>query len=164
MATAHTGWIEDQNRFGLERPPDWFLTGLVGYDSQLVLIPSRMRKQYLPIAPLRWVKTKTNAGMFTQPNLDSLIETLKDRDVWSHGGGPFAHDPDVVGKMVDEWEAEQERKKDADLFDMLYHRGRDAWRSLKARTGSRNKRASDYHGVARPRKGQRVILTDAQNN
>lgn len=193
--STHTGWIEDQNRFKLERPPDWFLTGLVTYDAQLVLVPSRMRRQYLlarrrqysaglgdvamldnkhpdtnmcyayglvPIAPLRWEKSKTDAGMFTQQNLSSLIETLKERDTWAMGGGPLATDPDAVVKAWDAAETAREKKQDRALWDKFYHMGRDGWRSLTARVGARNKRASDYHGAARPAKSTGVILTDAQ--
>lgn len=194
--SVHHGWIEDQNRFKLEVPPVWFLVGLVGYDSQLVIIPSRMRRQYLlcrrrqysvglgdvamldnkhpdtnmchsygvvPIAPLMWKKTGTTAGQFTQQNLESLIATLKGRDTWAAGGGPQAKDPDAVWKAVEAQENADDAAKDKQLWDDMYHRGRDAWRSLKARVGSRNKRASDYHGVARqPRKSGGVILTDAQ--
>jgi hypothetical protein len=196
MATVHTGWIADTNRFKLERPPDWFLTGLVGYDANLVILPSRMRRQYLlcrrrqytaglgdvamldnkhpdtsmcfghhvlPIAPLRWSKTNTDAGMFTQANLASLIETLKSRDGWAVGGGPLAHDPDAVWKAVEAQEEAQDKKADRALWSQFYHMGRDAWRSYTARTGARNKRASDFHGVARtPRTSGGVILTDAQ--
>ena len=192
--TIHTGWIEDLNKFKLERPPDWFLTGLVGYDAQLVLVPSRMKRQYLlarrrqysaglgdvamldnkhpdtnmcyaygvlPLAPLRWTKTKTDAGMFTQQNLASLIETLKARDAWAHGGGPLATDPDAVVKKWDEAELAREQKQDRALWEKFYHMGRDGWRSLTARTGGRNKRASDYHGAARaPKQSGGVILTD----
>lgn len=193
--STHTGWIADKNRFGLERPPDWFLTGLVNYDTQLVLIPSRKRRQYLlcrrrkltvglgdvammdnqhpdtnmcyaygvlPIAPLRWEKTKTDTGLFTQANLASLIETLKERDAWAIGGGPLALDPDAAVKAWDAAEEAREQKQDKNLWDMFYHMGRDGWRSLTARVGARNKRASDYHGAARPHKSGGVILTDAQ--
>ena len=195
-APVHTGWIEDLNRFKLERPPDWFLTGLTTYDELLVIIPSRRRRQYLlcrrrkltaglgdvamldnkhpdtnmcygyhvlPIAPLKWQKTNTDAGLFTQPNLQSLIETLKERDAWAIGGGPFAKDVNTVADAVETFDATQEAKKDAGLRDMFYHMGRDAWRSLTARVGARSKRASDYHGVARqPHTSGGVILTDAQ--
>ena len=195
MATAHSGWIADVNRWKLERPPDWFLTGLTGYDANLVLIPSRMRRQYLlcrrrqltaglgdvamidnkhpdtnmcygyrvlPIAPLKWSKTKTDAGLFTQANLASLIETLKARDAWEHGGGPLARDPEAVADAVDAYDAAQERKADQASWEKFYHLGRDAWRSLTARTGARNRRASDYHGIARqPQTSGGVILTDA---
>jgi hypothetical protein len=194
---SHAGWIEDTNGFKLERPPDWFLTGLVGYDEQLVIIPSRRRKQYLlcrrrkysvglgdvamldnkhpdtnmcygygvlPIAPLRWEKSNSDAGMFTQSNLASLIETLKERDSWALGGGPLALDPDAAVKAWDAAEAAREKKEDKALWERFYHMGRDGWRSLQARRGARNKRASDYHGVARtkPQKGGGVILTDAR--
>lgn len=197
MAAVHIGWIEDRNRFKLERPPDWFLNGLVSYDAQLVLIPSRKRRQYLlcrrrkltaglgdvammdnqhpdtnmcyghhvlPIAPLKWEKTKTDAGLFTQANLASLIETLRERDVWRHGGGPLALDPDAAVKAWDAAEATRETKQDKALWEQFYHMGRDGWRSLQARIGSRSKRASDHHGVARtkPRTSGGVILTDAQ--
>lgn len=193
---THAGWIADTNRFKLEKPPNWFLTGLVGYDSHLVIIPSRMRRQYLlcrrrqftaglgdvamldnkhpdtsmcfghgvlPIAPLRWSKTNTDAGLFTQANLASLIETLKARDAWEAGGGPLAKDPYAVADAIEAAEAAAEQKANRDLWESFYHRGRDAWRSLTARVGSRNHRASDYHGVARaPRTSGGVILTDTQ--
>src|SRR3990167_4211104 len=182
MLAEHTGWIADTNRFKLERPPDWFLTGLTEHDAQLVIIPSRKRRQYLlcrrrqltaglgdvamvdnkhpdtnmcygygvlPIAPLRWVKTGTDTGQFTQKNLASLIETLKERDAWAHGGGPLAHNPDTVADAVDAADATRDAKLDHSIWESFYFRGRDAWRSLQARTGQRNRRASDYHGVAR---------------
>ena len=194
----HENWIPDQNRFALEQPPDWFLSGLHGYDPQLVLLPSRFNRAYLlarrrqytvglgdvamldnthpdtlmcythgvlPIAPLRWQKTGHVA--FTQANLDSLLTTLRERDTWAHGGGPLAHDPDAVADAVDAFDAEQERKTRRATWQDFYYRGLDAARSLHARLGSRNKRASDYHGVARasqpavPLSGQRVTLTDA---
>lgn len=199
-------WIPDTNRFKLEQPPDFFLAGLHNYDTQLVLLPSRMRRQYLlarrrgltaglgdvammdnkhpdtnmcygygvlPIAPLRWQKTQTDAGMFSQPNLDSLIATLRERDAWrlgdelGSGGGPHIRNPEAIADAIDAFDLAQERKVDRDTREMFYHQGRDAWRSLQARMGWRNKRASDAHGVARlpvipaPPTEQRVTLTDA---
>ncbi len=195
MAEVHTGWIEDRNPFKLERPPDWFLTGLVGYDAQLVLIPSRFKQQYLlcrrrqftaglgdvammdnknpdtnmcyayhvlPIAPLRWEKSKSNTGMFTQQNLESLIETLKERDAWAVRETLGSKEEYAVADAWMQSERDREKRQDAALHEKFYHMGRDAWRSLTARVGSRNKRASDFHGVAAPPKEQRVILTDAQ--
>ncbi len=195
MAEVHTGWIEDTNPFKLERPPDWFLTGLVGYDSQLVLIPSRFKRQYLlcrrrqftaglgdvammdnkhpdtnmcygykvlPIAPLRWEKSKTDTGMFTQQNLQSLIETLKERDAWAvEGGGPDATNDYAVADKWMEAERTREKKQDQALWQKFYHMGRDAWRSYQARTGARNQHAQGFRKT-KPRKEQRVILTDAQ--
>lgn len=113
----------------------------------------------IPIAPFVF---RSGAVAFTAQNLESLLQTLRERDSWAQGGGPLSHDPDAVWKAVEAHEAAQEKKEDASLWDAFYHRGRDAYRSLKARTGQRNKRASDYHGVARePATGTGVILTDA---
>ena len=189
----HGNWVTDINRWSLAQPPDWFLTGLYSYDDQLVVIPSRYRRQYLltrrrkltagltdvamldnkhpdtnmcygyhvlPIAPL---VTRSGANVeFTQENLKSLLDTLKERDAWAAGGGPLQRDPYKVANAVDLFDEEQERKQNAALRDKFHHMGRDAWRSLAARMGWRNKRASDFHGVARtPQSEQRVMLTDA---
>lgn len=198
----HSNWIPDTNRFKVEQPPDWFLTGLYNYDDQLVLLPSRMRRQYLlarkrkytvglgdvamldnkhpdtnmcyahkvlPIAPLRWAKTNTDAGAFTKQNLDSLLDTLRERDAWARGeemgigGGPNVRNPDAIVDSIEAFEREEACKKDRAIWQNFHHMGRDAWRSLTARIGARNRRASDFHGVARkPQSEQRVILTDAQ--
>lgn len=99
----------------------------------------------VPIGPLRF---KDGTTTFTQGGCNALLAELKARDTWAVTGG---HDGDVDA-LVDQIEAQErsvERKQRADLRDMFYHRARDAYRSLKARTGQRSKRASDYHGVAR---------------
>ena len=197
--STHPGWIEDVNRFSLEKPPDWFLSGLTNYDSQLVIIPSRKNRAYLlcrrrqftrglgdvammdnkhpdtnmcfaygvlPIAPIV-SRSKKNIE-WTQENMLGLIEELKAKDTWAAseklGGrdGRIVKDPYAVADMVDRLEAEAAARQDANMVEDFRHRARDGWRSLQARMGWRNKRASDHHGVARPHKGQRVILTDAQ--
>lgn len=184
-------WIADTNSFKLEEPPSWFMQALYDFDHQLVLLPSRKKAEYLlarrrsltagmgdvamldnkapdtymcythgviPIAPLRW-KDNT-AKVWSQTALDSLLAELRSRDAWALGGGPGG-DPDAAWKAVEHTEALQERKEKRALREHFYHLGRDAYRSLKARTGQRNKRASDYHGVARDKQTGRVILTDA---
>ncbi len=120
----------------------------------------------VPIAPLKF-RTKTPA--WTQKTLDSLIAELKLRDTWAVTGGPahLAPNPEwAEKKLVDHLEDHDKAvatKDRADLRDMFYHRARDAWKSLQARAGWRNKRASDYHGTApkpqplTPRPGQRII-------
>lgn len=195
----HGNWIADTNRWNLPQPPDFFLTGLHSYDDQLVIIPSRNRRQYLltrrarltagltdvamhenkhpdtnmcyhygviPIAPLA-----SRAGKeieFTQQNLQSLLDTLKERDAWAKGeelgvgGGPNIRRVEAVADDVDLFDEKQEALKDKAIREGFYHQGRDAWRSLQARMGWRNKRASDYHGVARTQPSGGVILTDAQ--
>jgi len=107
----------------------------------------------VPIAPLRFNR---NVNTFTEAACQSLIADLKARDVWAVTGGPTGN----ADKLVDIIEAQEEAVKVAErksLKDRFYHMGRDAYRSLKARTGQRNKRASDFHGVA-PTPGGKIIL------
>jgi len=123
-----------------------------------------VRHKLVPIAPLKW---KTGASMvFSQVNLDSLIANLRARDTWALTGGPGGLDPDAAWKAIEAMEEAQAFRERTAMRDNFYHMGRDAYRSLKARTGQRNKRASDHHGVAakpkaQPPTTQRVILTDA---
>jgi hypothetical protein len=185
-------WIADTNTFKLEQPPEWWMQRLYDFDHQLVLLPSRKKAEYLlarrrqltaglgdvamldnqdpdtnmcyahgviPIAPLRW-KDNT-AKVWSQATIDALLAELRGRDSWALGAGPGG-DPDAAWKAVEYAEALQARKDQQSLREKFYHMGRDAYRSLKARSGQRNKRASDHHGVARtPQTKQRVILTDA---
>ncbi len=117
------------------------------------------RHGLVPIGPLRF---KDNVNAFTMSGCDALIQELKGRDTWALSGGPGG-DADAVWKTLEAHEAAQETRQRRTMWEDFRHRGRDAWRSLKARTGQRNKRASDAHGVARmkPHAAQRVILTDA---
>ena len=186
-----TNWIADRNTFRLEEPPAWFMQGLYDFDHMLVLIPSRVKAEYLlarrrqmtagmgdvammdnkapdtymcyqhgvlPIAPLRW--KNNSARMWTQAALQSLLTELRGRDAWALGAGPGG-DPDAAWKAVEYAEAIAARKDRRALREKFYQLGRDAYRSLKARTGQRNKRASDHHGVARTQPTSKaVILTD----
>jgi len=97
----------------------------------------------VPVAPLRFRDGLNNS--FTQGGLDSLIADLKSRDQWAISDS----DGDKVADHIEQNEQRANDKQRAGLRDMFYHMARDAYRSLKARTGQRNKRASDYHGVAR---------------
>jgi hypothetical protein len=101
----------------------------------------------LPIGPLRF---KTGVTTFTQGGLNSLIADLKSRDIWAITGGPGG-DEDAGWKAVEYAEELEKRKERASLKEKFYQLGRDAYRSIKARSGQRSKRASDYHGVARPK-------------
>lgn len=169
---AATNWIADTNPFGLEAPPDWWLQQLHNFDAQLVLLPSRWKAEYLlarrrqqtaglgdvamldnqhpdtnmcyqhqvlPIAPLRWRGGVAMA--WTQGSLTSLLDDLRRRDTWAHTEA--GRNPDAAWQAVEAKEAAQEARDRLDLRDKFYHMGRDAWRSMMARTGSRNKRASD---------------------
>lgn len=101
----------------------------------------------LPIAPLRF---KTATTGFTQGGLDALLAELRARDTWAISGGADGNG-DAVVDAIEAAEAAQKAAERKTLKDNFYHMGRDAWRSIKARSGQRNKRASDYHGVARPK-------------
>ena len=124
------------------------------------------RYNVIPIAPLASKAGK--AIEFTQQNLQSLLDTLRERDTWAKGeelgvgGGPNIRKAYAVAEAVDLFDEGQEALKDKAIRETFYHQGRDAWRSLQARMGWRNKRASDYHGVARTSTSSGVILTDAQ--
>jgi hypothetical protein len=102
---------------------------------------------------------------------ETLFAQLRARDTWAITGGPTSQIRDAgekleqLARVMDDAERADERKEREGLKDKFYHMGRDAWRSMQARIGTRNKRASDYHGVARstPVKTQQapVTLTDA---
>lgn len=104
-----------------------------------------MQHSLIPIAPIR---SRSGANLWTVENVGILIEELRQRDTWAISGGPNGN-ADAVADAVEAMEAQQEAKERASLKDMFYHKGREAYQSILARTGSRNKRASDYHGHAR---------------
>lgn len=171
MEPTLPNWIADQNKFNLPEPPKWALKTLYDFDAQLVIIPSRRKRQFwlarrrlysagygklvmvetqnpdvhmfydhglVDVAPI-----KTFPGQWTGAFVEKLKRELKARDIWEHGGAT------KMVNLIEDWEADQEIKRRRSLRDDFYHRAGDAWRSMQARIGSRNKRASDYHGVAR---------------
>lgn len=178
-STAHPNWIPDTNRFKLERPTDTFLTGLYEYDPMLVIVPSRFTRHYLlcrrrqfsaglgdvamidnkhpdtnmcygyGIVPIRPLKFGSGVINWSEANLQSLLADLRSRDTWAHTGGPLGTNPDAAWQHVEAVEARQTALQRRSFKDDMRHRARDAWRSLQARAGWRNKRASNYHGVAR---------------
>lgn len=103
------------------------------------------RHGLLPIAPLRF---QNGARTFTENGWKSLRTELEARDTWKMSGGPTG-DADKVVDAIEAQEQAQQQRERAELKDSFRHRARDAWRSMAARAGWRNKRASDYHGVAR---------------
>ena len=168
-ATALPSWIADTNRFNLPEPPEWVQRAIYDFDAQLVIIPSRTARQYIlarrrlysanygqmvmtspapntqmfydhgliDVAPLKW------PGYWSQAWVGRLLSELRARDTWAAGG------PENFVKIVEDHEASAEIRKRRTMRDDFEHRARDAWRSLQARTGQRNRRASNYHGVAR---------------
>ena len=171
-------WIEDENKFGLQKPPDWWLQRLFDYDHRLVVLPSRKdRKAYLlairrlhsvglgdvamidnkhpdtnmcyvhgllPISPLNI----TGPNPFTEQTSASLIAALRQRDTWTPQEAGYGEKLDYAD-AVEVAEEKKAEKENQELRDKFYHLARDAWRSLKARTGQRNRRATDYVGAAR---------------
>jgi hypothetical protein len=103
----------------------------------------------LPVASLNF------SGTWTM----TPFEQLRQRDTWGITGGHTAtqSDPEAaLNKLVqhvEDVEAAQQRRERVTLRDQFYHMARDAYRSMAARTGRRNKRASDYHGHAQPTSG-----------
>lgn len=111
----------------------------------------------IPIAPLRF---NNGATTFTEAGCDSLLNELRARDTWALtkvGGG----NEDAAWQAVEAAEDAQKQKARANLREDFYHKARDAYRSLKARTGQRNKRANDTRVTPTPPQPQRVTLTDA---
>lgn len=160
-------YIADQNRFGLETPPRWWLQGLYDFDSELVVIPSRTepllrlcrRTTNTPglqhaavldrhadtammvshkVVPVTSITVRNRAW-----DLVGVVQTLKARDIWEAGGAEKAAD------MLDRRDSDERAQVRERLRDDLGARARDAYRSMMARIGARNKRASDYHGAAR---------------
>lgn len=188
----YPNWIEDTNKWKLERPADSFLAGLYTYDPMLVIVPSRFTRHYLMcrrrqysaglgdvamvdnkhpdtnmcyaygLVPIRPLKFGSGVISWSDANLQSLLADLRSRDTWAHTGGPEGNNLDAAWQFVEEQERLQAQAQQLTFRDNMRHRARDAWRSLTARIGARNRRASDYHGVARaPQPKQRVVLTDA---
>lgn len=191
-------WVADTNRFNLEAPPDWFLVELHNFDAALVVIPSRFTRRYLLARKRQYTAGLGDVAMLDNRHPDTnmlythnllpvshlnftgtwatktLFEQLRRRDTWAVTGGPTSMLRDAGEKLealanaVDDADRAVEAKRKRILREDFYHRGRDAWRSLQARIGTRNKRASDAHGVApapkpKPQTTQRVILTDASS-
>jgi hypothetical protein len=182
-------WIPDQNRWSLPAPPDFVLEQLASFDSYLVIVPSRKQAHYLlarkrqftaglgavalmenkhpdtnmlhayglvPIAPLVF----RNGIDWSQRNIDGLFAHLRATDSWTHAKDLT---DTSLNRMVDTLEYNEQRaeqKEHRTLWSNFHHRGRDAYRSLAARMGWRNKRASDYHGHARPTNGGTVQVND----
>lgn len=163
-------WIEDINRFGLSRPPIWWLNRLFDFDAELVLIPSRQqalyrlarRKKYSRgIGALAVIDPHADTAMMVQYGLipvttmiryadswdiDSLLQKLRDRDQWAISGGPSSGKSleergEKVAQHIEAHEAKQARTLKQEIRTDMDYRSRDAWRSYQARTGQRNRHA-----------------------
>lgn len=140
----------------METPPTWFLQQLHDYDGDLVLFPSIARPFAYVVSRRRrhskW--TQAERDTITNPdtqrcihyglvpvclmfkhgpiwNVDGILQRLKARDIWRHGGA------DKVADMLEEQEAKEQADRDKHVRDDMWHRSGDAWRSYQARTGQR---------------------------
>lgn len=182
-------WIADTNRFNLEAPPDGFLNELHTFDSALVIVPSRFSKRYLLARRRQYTRGLGDTAMLDNQHPDTnmlyahgllplahlnfgsswatatLFAQLRARDTWAITGGPTSQLKDAgealerLANVLDDADRAKDAKDHRDLKDKFYHMGRDAWRSMQARLGARNRRASDAHGVATPTlvKGSQLI-------
>lgn len=178
MGTPNRGWIEDRNRFGLAKPPDYFLQRLLDYDNMLVVIPSRQqalyrlarRVQFTPgIGALAVLSREADTAMMHTHGLvpvttivrfggsnfwdaESVIQKLKDRDIWEHGGA------EKVAELMDAAEAADRQRLLESTRDNMRQRAKDGWNSLQARTGSRNKTAYDGNIHAHSRRSRPTMI------
>lgn len=171
---ALKNWIADKNRFGLAKPPAWWLQRLSDFDADLVLVPSRMEPLYrlarrarrsagigsmavlnpeadtAMLAHYKLVPVTTVIRYGSAWDIDTILVKLADRDIWARKNG------DKMADEIEAKEAKAEKALKASIRDDMRQRSKDAWRSLQARTGARNKRASDGNIAARE-SGQRAL-------
>ena len=165
MAAAN--YYPDVNSFKLPAPPAWWLTKLHDLDSALVVFPSRLRMAYVlarrrnatlsmpALVKLDNDLLRTTAGgdgdFMADNNLvfvsfinnpfgswgDQVFADLRVRDITAQGGAEK-----FIEKLEDA-EAALASKKRANMVEDIGYRAQDAWRSLQARIGARNKHAND---------------------
>lgn len=147
-------YIPDNQR--METPPAWFLQQLHDYDGDIVVLPSRSKPFAYVISRRRrysrWSQAEKDTilnpdtqmciryglvpvcMMFKHGsiwNVDTVLQRLKARDIWAHGG------PDEVADMLDAQDEKEKEDRSAAKREELYHLSGDAWRSYQARTGQR---------------------------
>lgn len=153
-------WISDNSKMPM--PPVWWLRQLYDFDSQLVLIPSRQRPGAYVLARrpqhsrgldpvVRWMqndkasipgdtmlcheyKVVPVCLIYKQSDgwsIDNILNDLRSRDTWAAGGANAFVD------QIEDQEAAEEKKAQRSLWENMYQRGKDAYRSYTARTGSR---------------------------
>lgn len=168
---ATLNWIPDSNRFGLPKPPGWFLQQMWDMDSALVILPSRIGQRYvlarrreLSLRVPLLVKTSakllddtrgSDGDMLAANNLVH-VDTIGGyvRGTWSSHLLQALKERDMwdaggADAYVDRLEAQEAAvaaQNDKTVLDNIDHRARDAWKSYQARTGARTRVA----GQSRP--------------
>lgn len=181
MGSPARAWIEDRNPFGLAKPPDWFLQRLLDHDNMLVILPSRQQPLYRLARRVQFtrgigtlavldpqadtammhthkvvpVTTMVRYGATNAWDAEAVIQKLKDRDIWEHGGA------EKVTGLMEAVEAADDERKRREIRGNLRQRAKDGWRSLQARTGSRNKSAHDGNIHAHTRRTRPTMISVA---
>lgn len=155
MARVNKTYIADTPTADV--PPEHFLQAIADYDAMLVVLPSRLMPDCYVLArrKQKGPGLTERALLHTAPNPDTrmciaynvspvclirkpagaawagwkIVERLKARDLWAHGGA------DKVADMLEEQEAQDEARLKQQIRDDLWARSGDAWRSYQARTG-----------------------------
>ena len=187
-----SNFIYDNERMPV--PPAEFMQRLYDFDNMLVVIPSRLVPNAYVIARRRQLGAGlTDAAIeheIDQPDtkmclangvvpvclmrksgpswdVDVLIQTLKARDIWAHGGA------DAVADMLEAQEAAEKAKIQKATRDDLWNRSGAGWKSYQARTGASSNRFGERFrlkpGVGTPdvktvpsgsTAGSGIVLTD----
>jgi hypothetical protein len=142
-------------------PPEFWLQRLYDFDAELVVFPS-IHVPYAYVLARRarlsaGLSAQALAQVVDQPDtkfcltnglvpvtmiyrysmaswsIDNIIQSLKARDIWAHGGG------EKVADLLDNSEAAQAAKARKENRDDMWNRSGDAWRSYQARTGQRTR-------------------------
>lgn len=149
-------YIPDNPKMAI--PPPYCLLQLYNFDDQLVVLPSRYkpfsyvlaRRQRRALNPMNQILidtcTQPDTRMCLQNrlvpvsmifrrgsgwNMDGILRDLAARDTWRVGGGEAAAD------LMDAADEAKRQKIKADIRDDMWNRSGAAYRSYKARTGSR---------------------------
>lgn len=140
-------------------PPEFWLQRLYDFDAELVVFPSRHVPYAYVLARKRRFRApemdKALERTITQPDtklcftyglapvtmilrhsqnawsIDNIIQSLKARDIWAHGGG------DAYADKLDAADAAEEKQTHAAIRDDMWMRSGQAWESYKRRTGQR---------------------------
>lgn len=159
-AKTYNNWINDNSH--MPEPPAWWLERLYFFDPKLVVIPSRQRPGAYILARrpthsqgldpvVKWMRNEhaeippdTMAchqhkvvpvclmyQVGSAWSIDNILERLSAGDTWAAGGA------DAFVDQIEEQEVVAEKKAQRSLWENMYQRGRDAYRSYTARTGSR---------------------------
>jgi hypothetical protein len=112
------------------------------------------------LVPVTWIASTEG---WSEGFLTYIVGELIERDTWRIEGQPLTEDlirqamfegGSKYGAALDQRDADEEARINADVRDMVYHATGDAWRSLQARTGERILNAGRPSELAPSKEGQ----------